>query len=377
MQRYLVSPIQSDLKEKMVLLGGPRQVGKTTLALSLLKNGGEDHPAYFNWDVPGVAVPLIKGELPATESLIILDEIHKYKNWRNLIKGFYDRYKSKKKFLITGSAKLDHYRRGGDSLQGRYHFFRLHPLSLPEISRAATRNDTSELLQFGGFPEPFFKQSEKVWRRWQQERVKRVVFEDLVSLESVRDISSIELLTRLLPERVGSLLSIQSLREDLMVAHETAERWIQILEKLYFCFRISSFGHKRIRALRKDQKLYLWDWSLCKDPGTRFENMVACHLLKYCHFIEDTDGYEMELKYIRDTDKREIDFVVMKDGLAQFAVECKTADRDLSKHIQYFSERTGIPFFYQVHLNQRHTELANYRARIMPFQEFCKIEKLV
>ncbi len=376
MKRYLYNYIKKDLKDKMVFIGGPRQVGKTTLAFQFLENGDEDHPAYLNWDFPDNRPTLARGHLPANEKLVILDEIHKYKGWRNLVKGLYDKNKGKKSFLITGSAKLDYYRRGGDSLQGRYHYYRLHPLSLRELTKKPNASHTEQLLQFGGFPEPFLRADTTFWRRWQRERVQRVLQEDIVVLENVKEIDSLGLLAQVLPERVGSPLSIKSLKEDLNVAHETADKWVRILENLYYCFRIAPYGPDKIRAVKKEQKLYLWDWSLCGGKGARFENFVGSHLLKYCHFIEDTEGYHMELRFIRDVDKREIDFVVLKEGKPLFAVECKTGDKNLSKHIKYFAARTAIPRFYQVHLGETYVEDVDNRTAILPFHRFCEELKI-
>ena len=146
------------------------------------------------------------GGLPADQPLVIFDEIHKYRHWRNLVKGFYDKYKSKKRFLITGSARLDHYRRGGDSLQGRYHYYRLHPFSLYELNNKPTRSDLSVLLRYGGFPEPFLKQNARHWKRWQRERQSRVIQEDLINLENVKEVSQLDLLVRMLPDKVSSIL---------------------------------------------------------------------------------------------------------------------------------------------------------------------------
>ncbi len=231
--RYLESYIQEDLKEKMVFVGGPRQVGKTTFALSFLNNQQETNPAYLNWDNPKTRLSLLKGEIPPNQDLIILDEIHKFARWRNLVKGFYDTYKSSISFLITGSARLDYYRKGGDSLQGRYHYYRLHPFSPGEINANPNRNDVTRLLKFGGFPEPFLKATEKAHRRWQRERLSRVIYEDIRDLENVREITLIELLSEELPNRVGSPLSLKNIRELLQVAHDTIERWLSILERVY------------------------------------------------------------------------------------------------------------------------------------------------
>lgn len=373
MKRYLQEIIRKDLAEKMVFLGGPRQVGKTTLALTLLENGDERHPAYLNWDDLQSRRMLLEGALPAVEPLVILDEVHKYKGWRNLVKGFYDMNKSRRQFLITGSARLDHYRRGGDSLQGRYHYHRLHPLSLHELGRGAGNEEWDALLKFGGFPEPYLKADSRHWKRWQRERQSRVIQEDLINLEQVREVSQLSLLADILPDRVGSPLSINNLRGDLSVAFETAERWVTILENLYYCFRIQPFGLPRLRAAKKEKKLYMWDWSLCAEEGARFENLVASNLLKYCHRHEDQEGDRMELKFIRDSQRREIDFVVVRNGQPEFAVECKSGDRSLSRNISYFSQRSSIPKFYQVHRGRTDREHASVRTRILPFAIFSQL----
>lgn len=373
MNRYLRESIEQDLNEKMVFMGGPRQVGKTTLALSYLEEGREAHPAYLNWDNIATRRTILEGALPANQDLLIFDEIHKYKGWRNLIKGFYDTSKSTRRFLVTGSARLDHYRRGGDSLQGRYHYYRLHPFSLFEINSEPTLEDLEQLLQFGGYPEPFLRANLRHWKRWQKEHRSRVIQEDLLNLEYVKEVSQLELLASVLPDRVGSPLSVNNLRQDLSVAFDTASRWIEILENLYYCFRIQPFGLPRLRASTKERKLYMWDWSLCEDKAARFENLVASNLLKFCHFHEDTTGDPMELRFIRDAAGREIDFVVTKNGKPEFAVECKLGERSLSKNIPYFAKRTGIPIFYQAHAGEIDVEVESARARILPLTALARI----
>ncbi len=373
MDRYVTKAVVDDLNDKMVFLGGPRQVGKTTLGLELLKAKSERHPAYLNWDDGATRKSLLKGELPPQEPLVVLDEIHKYKGWRNLVKGLYDLNKSTRRFLVTGSAKLDHYRRGGDSLQGRYHYHRLHPFSLFEIDPKASRAVLETLLEYGGFPEPFLRAESRHWKRWQRERLSRVIQEDLINLEHVKEVSQLDLLAQILPDRVGSPLSINNLREELSVAFETADRWVTILENLYVCFRIQPFGLPKLRAAKKEKKLYMWDWSMCTDPAARFENLVASNLLKYCHYVEDGEGDRMELKFIRDTQGREIDFVVVRNNKPEFAVECKSGDREVGRNIAYFSERTPIPIFYQVHMGGKDYEVAKQRARVLPFLAFSQL----
>lgn len=221
--RYLEAAVGQALKKKMVFVGGPRQVGKTTFALGLLgPDADERHPAYLNWDHPAARSRLRRAELPPGEPVILLDEIHKYARWRNLLKGIYDIERSHRRILVTGSARLDYYRKGGDSLAGRYRYFRLHPLSLRELSPSPSSSDLEALLEFGGFPEPLLSKSPPDHRIWSRDRLSRVVREDLRDLEHVREISLVEHLVELLPTKVGSPLSVTSVREDLQIDHKTA-----------------------------------------------------------------------------------------------------------------------------------------------------------
>lgn len=368
--RYLRKPVKEDLKDRMVFIGGPRQVGKTTFALTFLSDPTEKHPAYLNWDDTIARVALMKGELPPNQKTIVLDEIHKFSRWRNLVKGFYDTTKSEKSFILTGSARLDYYSKGGDSLQGRYHYYRLHPFSLMELNERPTPNDFNTLFKFGGFPEPYFRSEERFWRRWQKERARRVIYEDIRDLENIREMSLLELLAGELPNRVGSPLSVKNLKELMDVSHESVERWLKVFERMYYCFRIPPYGPPKVRAVKKEQKLYLWDWSVVPEQGPRFENFIASLLLKFCHFREDTEGYSMELRYLRDTDKREVDFVVLEEGKPLFAVECKAGEKSIDPSIYYFMERTKIPRFYQVHPGE--SDFEKNGVRVVPVHTFCK-----
>ncbi|HAI74302.1 MAG TPA: AAA family ATPase [Candidatus Moranbacteria bacterium] len=364
-KRYLHNFIASDLKEKMVFIGGPRQVGKTTLA----KQVGESEYkqfAYLNWDKKEDKQKIIKNLLPAESRLIIFDEIHKYRQWKNYLKGEYDKNKDNFSILATGSARMDIYRRGGDSLMGRYHYLRLHPFSLgeaayskiPEIipgkelafqkKNKLSRKVFDDLFRFGGFPEPFIKKDEIVWRRFQNERLDRLIKEDIRDLETIRDLSSLQILAETLPEKIGSLFSLNSLREDLQAAHKTVALWMDVLERFYYQFRIYPFSSSAIRSLRKEPKLYLWDWSQIKNDGARMENMIASHLLKTVHFLHDCYGFKAELSFLRDKEGREVDFLVSVDKKPWLAVEVKLTELEISKHLRYFSGKLKVPFVYQV-----------------------------
>jgi predicted AAA+ superfamily ATPase len=338
-ERYIDSVVADDLREKMVFLGGPRQCGKTTLAKNLLsKQSRVEKECYFNWDSEADRQLIIRGVLPTTPGLVVFDEIHKYTRWRNLIKGIFDKNRDDYQFLVTGSARLDLYRRNGDSLQGRYHYHRLHPLSLAELG-TKSQADLQTLFVLGGFPEPFFSGSELKAKRWSREYRQRLIREDVVQLERVMELSLLERLTFRLPELVGSPLSLNSIREDLGVSQPTVARWIEILERLYLIFRVYPFGTPMVRAVKKEAKHYHFDWTLVKDLGPRFENLVACHLLKWCHWREDSFAEEVELRYFRDTDRREVDFVLMRDGKPIKLIECKTTNQEPGKHLKYLTSR--------------------------------------
>ena len=375
--RYLRESIEEDLSSKMVFVGGPRQVGKTTFARNIMRDRAPNEMVtYLNWDALEDREILLRHELPSSGDLLVLDEIHKFADWRGLVKGYYDKHGESVSIVVTGSGRLDAYRKGGDSLQGRYHYYRLHPFSFGEIFEDSPQETIDALMRFGGFPEPLLNGTERFHRRWLREYSDRVTHEDVRDLENVRDITRLDLLLHHLPACVGSPLSVNQLRKLLAVSHQSVERWLEIFERLYVSFRISPYGASKIRAVKKEQKLYFRDWSRVEDPGVRFENMVACHLLKYCDAVEDMEGFRMELRYLRDTDGREVDFVVLREGRPEFAVECKHSDRPLVPSIRYFRERTDIPEFYQTHLGSRDKGNAGSGGRLLPFSDLCQLKSL-
>ena len=339
----------------MVFVAGPRQVGKTTLARSL--PGAE--VGYLNWDIAEDRERILRRQLP-TAGLWVFDEIHKYRDWRNYLKGLYDASVTRapsrtgrrsgpavqapiasevgRRILVTGSARLDAYRFGGDSLQGRFHLLRLHPLSAAELGLRKTV-ELQDLLRLGGFPEPYLGGSEVEARRWSREHRTLLIREEVTSLERIQDLGRLELLMLRLPDLVGSPLSINAVREDLQLSHKTVAAWLAVFERLYAVFRLSPFGAPTIRAVKKQQKHYHVDWSVVSTDAPRFENLVACHLLKWVHHQQDTLGLDLELRYFRDTDGREVDFIVTDGRKPVLCVECKWADGRLDKSLRYFKVR--------------------------------------
>jgi predicted AAA+ superfamily ATPase len=362
--RYLTGQVVRDLRRKMVFVSGPRQVGKTTLAKSL----AGARQGYLSWDIAEHRERILRRQLPPG-SLWIFDEIHKHRPWRNYLKGVYDARPPGQRILVTGSARLDLYRHGGESLQGRYHHLRLHPLSVGELGIKA-RAGLMTLLRLGGFPEPFFGGSETQARRWSREYRNLLVREEVTSLERVQDLGTLELLMLRLPELVGAPLSINALREDLQVSHKTVANWVAILERLYALFRVPPFGAPRIRAVKKEQKHYHLDWTLVPAEGPRFENLVAAHLLKWVHHEQDSKGRDLELRYFRDSDGREVDFVLTEARKPILFVECKWSDTDVHPALRYLKQRFPAVDAWQLHALGKSDYVSAEGIRVSPAAAF-------
>lgn len=338
--RYIYSYILEDLKKKMVFVGGPRQVGKTTLARAVLS---ENFPEgrYLNWDYDEDRQDILQKKWSAENDLLVFDELHKFPRWKSWIKGIYDVSHEAHAFLITGSARLDVYRQGGDSLMGRYHYWRLHPFTLDEIPNGVTPEDAfKRLMTVGGFPEPFLDGDERNARRWRRERFDRVLREDVRDLESIRNIQLLGIFLDLLRHRVGGLITISNMASDLQVSPKTAKAWLEVLERMYLVFAVRPYTKSLPRAILKPPKVYFFDnGDVLGDEGARFENLVAASLLKRLHFFEDRDGYRYDLRYIRDKEGREVDFAVIKEGRLIELIEAKYSDDNISKHLLYYAKR--------------------------------------
>jgi len=338
--RYIARNVLEDLQKKMVFVGGPRQVGKTTLAKAILS---DHYPAgrYFNWDLDEDRQDILRKRWRTRDNLLVFDELHKYPRWKRWIKGIYDTSNETHSFLITGSARLDVYRRGGDSLVGRYHYWRLHPFTLDDIPNGMSPDTAfKRLMTVGGFPEPFLEGDERSARRWRRERFDRVLREDIRDLEPVRNIQLLSLFLDALRHRVGSLITLSNLAADLEISPKTAKSWLEVLERMYLVFSVRPYTRSLPRAVLKPPKVYFFDnGDVLGDEGARFENLVATSLLKRIHFLEDREGYRYELRYIRDKEGREVDFVILKEGKIDELIEAKYSDEEVSKPLMYYSKR--------------------------------------
>ena len=338
--RYIKNSVLQDLKRKMVFIGGPRQVGKTTLLKHILEESYSSG-RYFTWDFDEDRQNILSKKWHHDDKLVIFDELHKYPKWKNWIKGIYDTNENKTNFLVTGSARLDVYRRGGDSLLGRYHFWRLYPFGLDEYPKGITAKDAlKRLMTVGGFPEPFLDGDEREARRWRKERFDRVLREDIRDLEYIRNISLLDLFVAQLRRRVGGLVVMSNLAGEIQVSPKTAANWLDVLERMYLIFAVRPYTKNLPRAIIKPPKVYFFDnGDVIGDHGAVFENLVATHLLKRIHFLEDKEGFRYELRYVRDKEGREVDFVIIKEGNVEELIEVKYSDDKISSHLKYYAEK--------------------------------------
>ncbi len=378
-RKYLFDPEIS--AGKMVFLTGPRQVGKTTFAKNWLSSERVED-TYFDWDDPAVRSEynrnplyfrnIVNAQFKGRPVPMVFDEIHKQKNWRNILKGVYDPNREKVQLLVTGSARLGLYRKSGDSLVGRYFSFQMFPLGLPEaasdfswileedrplvngeslleharkVNNKHVEEALEKLLTFGGFPEPFLKASARFHQRWVKEYKTLLTREEVRDLSRIADIRGLEHLIDILPSKVGSPLSINSLREDLGYHHSTLVNWINILKELYLVFTIRPWHKNILRSIRKEAKLFFFDWSSLPDQGRRFENLMAVSLIRMAARLTEVGLGVFEVMYIRDKEKREVDFVLIKDNKPMALFETKEGDSEISPSGRYFGKRLGIPFY--------------------------------
>ncbi|MFZ4098889.1 MAG: ATP-binding protein [Chlamydiia bacterium] len=381
MDRIYDSFFETNLRRyrQMAFVTGPRQVGKTTTGQHLLERFGGG--TYLNWDIPSQRLVLLEGvdgiERAANlevigdhPPLIILDELHKFAHWKDLLKGLYDHLSHRAKILVTGSARLDVFNRGGDSLMGRYFLYRYHPLSVGEIASAQMIEeplrskpvaipdaDYEALLRFGGYPDPYLQRSDEFLQRWQSLRFKQLLQDEVRDLTKIQQIAQLEVLGELLRHQAGQSTSYESLAKKVRISANTIRSWVQTLEALYYCFTIRPWSKNVTRSLLKEPKIYLWDWTLVLDEGSRRENVIASHLLKACHFWSDCGWGAFELYYLRDKDQREIDFLIAKDNEPWMMVEAKSQQRSIGESFHKFYEQLRPTYAVQVVFDLPYTSM--------------------
>lgn len=351
---------------QMALVSGPRQVGKTTTC----RNHAD---TYANWDNiddreqilagPASLVERLKlNRLSKTTPSTLFDELHKYPRWKQFLKGFFDTYANQVRIIVTGSSRMDVYRRGGDSLMGRYFLYRMHPFSIAETlntdlpdskrivrpPKKVKETDFDALWRHGGYPEPFLKRDARFSRRWQSLRFEQLIREDIRDLTQIQQIDQLETLVRLLANRSAHQLVYGNLAKDVRVSVDTVRRWIEILRNMHLGFLIRPWFKNVSRSLRKEPKWFLRDWASIKDAGDKAETFVGCHLLKAVDGWNDIGLGKFELGYLRDKERREVDFIVVRDGSPWFLVEVKYRDESLSGTLKYYQNQIKAPFAFQV-----------------------------
>lgn len=365
---------------QMAMITGPRQVGKTTTSRA---SAGEHR--YFSWDNQGdrkvivggadaVAHTLGMNDLRVRRQTAVFDEIHKYRHWKSFLKGFFDVYGDNARVLVTGSSRLGVYRRGGDSLLGRYFIYRMHPITLAELIRAdlaahpirtpkePPRGGLEQLLRFGGFPEPFLKGEVRFYNRWAGMRQDLLFREDLRDLTRIQEVGQVQLLAELLTAQSGQLVNYSRLATSVNASVDSVRRWIAALESLFFCYTIRPWFRNVPKSLRKQPKLYLWDWSGVEDAGWRWENLVASHLLKAVHWWTDAGLGRYELYYLRDKNKREVDFLVARNRTPWFIVEAKNSGEELNPNLAFFQKATGAKYALQVVREMEYVDASAFRG---------------
>jgi predicted AAA+ superfamily ATPase len=349
--RYLIPRLELDLQKKMILLAGPRQCGKTTLAKSMLDHRGQ----YLNWDITKDRKIIRELAWPKDASLVVLDELHKAPKWKNLLKGVVDEFGNKPPLLVTGSARLDAFRRTGDALTGRHYFYRLHPIDpaesklfLPELALDAR---IKRLVTAGGFPEAFLHPEEAA--RLRNDRMELVTREDLRDLSRVSSWRGPADLVELLRERVGKPANYDNLAQSLGISPPTAKSWVELLEKLYLVFLLPPYSSSLSRSIRKDRRIYFFDCAAAYDEtgGAQLENLVACSLLKYTQFRKDAAGENWDIFYLRDKEGREVDFVATFNRRVRWLIEVKASDGSPSSSLKYYTEKLRPQESLQLVLN--------------------------
>jgi hypothetical protein len=405
-KKYIFDPEMNE--GKMIFLTGPRQVGKTTFARNWLAGQGAGD-LYFNWDDPAVAREykrnplffknIIDDRFDKKRLPLVFDEIHKQKNWRNILKGIYDTNKERMTLLVTGSARLGWFRKSGDSLVGRYFSYQMLPLGLPEavndfshilmtgeplqkinslmdylrkIKPSSAEEILDKLLAFSGFPEPFLKNSARFYNRWNFEYKTLLTKEDIRDLSRISDIKGIGQLIELLPSKVGSLLSINSIAEDTGSHHATISRWLDILKTIYLIFNLRPWHRNITRSIKKENKLYFYDWSNVPESGRRFENLLAVSLIKMAARFSETGLGSFEIMHIRNKEKQEVDFVLVKNSKPIALFEAKDSDSEISKAGLYFGKHLSVPYFQIVH-RCRKAEVFPGNCAVIPATNFLMI----
>jgi predicted AAA+ superfamily ATPase len=379
------------IDKSMIFLTGPRQAGKTTLAQIISRSFSNN--LYFNWDIAHHMTRLIENpsffeaveRKDSSTPLIVFDEIHKYKDWKNYLKGVYDQFHDRYQFLVSGSGRLDIYQKGGDSLAGRYFLFHLWPFTIAELGdRNVTiheflnnslqitmeRNDElkeiwSRLSELSGFPEPYLANRMTTYRRWSNAYSQQLIREDIRDLTGIKSVGDIETLYLLLSSKVGSPLSATSLARDLQVSYNSVRSWLSVFERFFLIFSISPWTWRIARSIQKERKVYLWDVPRVEEPAARFENMVAMELWRAVRAWNDMGYGLFSLHFIKNKEKQEEDFLIANGRKPFLLIEAKLSDTQPSSELKKFQRTLKIPAVQLTNEGDRYRILSNEDQSIL------------
>lgn len=369
MKRAVREHIMRDLAKKMVFLVGPRQSGKTWLAKDIARSYKQS--LYLNYDSPQDREIIRQQSWLPTTDLLILDELHKMRGWKNYLKGVYDTKPEGLQILVTGSARLKVFHRMGDSLAGRFFMHRLLPFSLSEIAGSEFENDLPRFLERGGFPEPFLSDDPIDAKRWRQQYIDSLIRTDIFDIEVIHNLKALELVLELLRHRVGSPISYQSIAEDVGISPTTVKKYILLLEALFIVFRVTPFSNNIARSLLKEPKIYFFDTGMVENiAGARLENFAAISLLKSIYSRNDLEGSEYKLHYLRTKDGREVDFALVNKNIIDEIIEVKQSDTSIHPALAYFHEKNSLKATQIV----QHCRAAHISGTIpvLPFTDYFK-----
>lgn len=332
LSRSIAPFLKKDAQKKLILLSGPRQAGKTTLAQSI-----DRQQTYLNYDNDEDRLKILAKDWSPDLNLLLLDEIHKMHLWKRWLKGIWDKRPTHLQMIVTGSAKLDIAKKMGDSLAGRHFGYRLYPFDLAELKANSLSTPLSDLFEYGNFPEPLTNRDKGFYQKWRRSHQDLIIRQDLISFESVRDINAIETLILLLRERVGSPISYSSLGRDLQRDPTTIKRWLTLLENLFIVFKITPYSKNIARAILKEPKYYFYDSAApMGTSGQKLENLVAFSLLKKSHFLMDCLGKQASLNYLKSKEQTEVDFIFQCEDKPAQLIEVKWAEPTLSTQFDFF-----------------------------------------
>lgn len=339
MKRHIYLNIIEDLRKKMVFITGPRQVGKTYLSKEIMK--AFSHPQYLNFDNLDDAKIIKIRSWPQNTDLLILDEIHKMKNWKNYLKGLFDSKKEGQSILITGSTRMDTFRQSGESLAGRYFHYHLLPFSVNEFdSNISPYEKLEKIMSLGGFPEPLLSDSKEYASKWRNQYYTDLIREDIFELSRIHEIKTMRILVEMLREKTGSRLSYSSLSRDLQLSPNSVKKYLEILEALYIIFLVYPHAKNIARSIIKEPKIYFYDTGYVKaDQGIVLENAIALCLKKHINYLHDAHGQNIQLNYLSTKDKNEVDFALVNEESVTHLIEVKLSDKTTARNLNYFSKK--------------------------------------